>query len=267
MRRPDSFAVLLGAYVGALAFTVVVAVAGLATVDTIAPVAGGVGFLVVAALVTRRDDLAATMARKQWHLALLGGPALALVGWMFAYDAMPAGAGRVLPWVPFLVVALMIGLATYLLANQRVLAWARANDAIVAEWEAEPTSRQKWALRGATLTGAVALLGVGLYYEDAIFLGEFAPTAAVILFAATFFAGRRRHYVALTDGLYVKDVGSLGGQYIPWSRFTGYDVTDRTLVLDRWLPLLAFRSARADIPELAEITDALDTRLSRRRTG
>ncbi len=264
MRRPDSFAILLGAYVGALAFTVVVALAGRATVRTVAPVAGSVAFLAVVLVATRRAHLAATMARRQWHVMLFGVPALALVGWMLAYDALPAGERTVLPWIPFLAAAVLLGLAASLLANQRLLAWARANDAVVAEWQAEPTRRQTWALRGVTLLGAVALLGVGLYYQDAIFLGEFAPTAAGILFAATFFVGRRRHYVALPEGLYVQDVGSLGGQYVPWSRLTGYGVSDRTLVIDRWLPLLAFRSARKDVTDLPAVTDALDSYLTRR---
>ncbi|MFD1585376.1 hypothetical protein ACFR9U_00145 [Halorientalis brevis] len=264
MRRPDSFAILLGAYVGALTFTVVVALAGRATVRTAAPAAGSVAFLAVVAFATRRGNLAATMARSQLHAVLLGVPALALVGWMLVYDALPAAERTVLPWIPFLVVALLVGLAAYLLANQRVLAAARADDAVIAEWQAGPTRRQRWALRGVTFLGATALLGVGVYYPDAVFLGEFAPTAAGILFAATAFAGRRRHYVALPDGLYVQDAGSLGGRYVPWSRLTGYDVTDRTLVIDRWLPLLAFRSAREDVPDLGTVTDALDSRLARR---
>jgi hypothetical protein len=263
----DSFAALLGAYAGTLAFTVVVAVTASAAVEPLALGAGGVVWLIVTAIADQRTHLAVSMARKQWHLALLGVPALVLVGWMLIYDALPAAERTILPWVPFLVVALVIGLGTYLLANQRMLAWSRANDAVVAEWVAEPTRRHTWLLRGLALSGALALLGVGVIYEDAVFLAEFAPTASGVLVAAAFFVGGKRHYVALADGLYVKRVGSYGGEFIPWSRFVDFEVTDRTLALNRWLPPLAFRSARADVTDLPAITDALDRYLPRRDAG
>ncbi|WP_136716128.1 hypothetical protein [Halorientalis salina] len=267
MRRPDPFAVLLGAYLGALAFTLAVAVAGSTVVEPLAFVAGGLVWLLVTAIADQRTHLAATMARRQWHLALLGVPALVLIGWMVTYDALPAADRTVMPWIPFLIVALVIGLGTYLLANQRMLAWSRANDAVVAEWVAEPTRRHTWFLRGLALSGALALLGAGVTYEDAVFLAEFAPTAAGVLFAAAFFVGGKRHYVALADGLYVKRVGSYGGEFIPWSRFADFEVTESSLALYRWLPPLAFRSARADVTDLPAITDALDRYLPRRDAG
>ncbi|MFB6178432.1 MAG: hypothetical protein ABEI77_01755 [Halorientalis sp.] len=257
MHRPDSFALLFGVYAGSLVFTVVVAIAGPAAVAGLALGAGIAVFATVAVLVAGRDHVAVAMARKQLHVVILAAPLLVLLGWAIKRELTPAQT-EIAPWVPYLLVSLVVGLGVYIIANQRILAWSRANDAVLAEWEAAPPARWKWALRGVSFAGAAVLFVVGLSYHDAIWLVDFAPSMAGFLFAWTFFIGRKRHFIAFSDGLYVKSVGAYGGEFLPWSRFSRFAVTDDSLALYRRLPPLPLRSALDDIQDSDETVTALD---------
>lgn len=251
-----AFAFLLGATASGFAVTGVVTLTGRSVMNRL-PLAAGVVVLVGVTLVTdRRPKLAMTMARKQWDI-LLTVSAVGVTGWLGLQTTI--GDVQSAPGWSWLAFGLLVPvLGVYVLANKRLFEWARETDSVVVEWRAEPSTRRRRLVKGALLLGALGAAVVGIGFSNRPVIPDIAPLLSGLLFAGAIFAGRRRHYVVMPDGLYVRDDGAWAGRFIPWSGFAGYEVTDRTLVLDRRLPLAALHSDRGEIDDVDAITAALD---------
>ncbi|AQL43685.1 hypothetical protein BV210_13665 [Halorientalis sp. IM1011] len=255
MSRPllDWFPLLLGAYVGGLAAAVVGFSPGITVLGWQVITAGAVAFAGTVAVAATRDHLAVELARTDWNLAVVVAPFLLLLGSvdLLARDGSTTSMGTLL----ILAVA-VLGLAVYVVANRRVIEWARDADAVVVQWTAGTTARRRRWLRATLLGGGLAFIVAGFVLHHPF--AEIAPTMGTVTLVFELFAGRAREYSVLPDGLYVQHPGTFAGQFVSGQRLTGYRVTDDALVIDRWIPLLAFTSRLEDIDDLDAVTDVLD---------
>lgn len=258
MSRPpvDWFAVLFGAYLGGFAAFAVGAVPGLTVLGWQAGVAGLVAFAGTVTVVATRDHLAVELARTDWNVAVIVAPIPLLFGLLGVQgfgDAAPSAE-----FVLLLAVA-VLGIAVHVVGNRRVIEWASDADAIVISWTASPTVRRIRGLRVLLVGGGVGLVAAGLVVHHPI--TEVGTTFGIVSLVYGLLAGRARGYGVLSEGLYVQQTGTFAGQFFPWPRLTGYRVTDDALIIDRWIPLVAFSSRLDDIDDLDAVTGALDRML------
>ena len=257
MSRPplDWFALLLSAYVGGLAAFAVGVVPGLPVLGWQAGVAGLIAVAGTVAVAATRDHLAVELARTDWNVAVIVAPFLLLFGsyGLGLDDAAPS------PGILLILAVAVLGLAVHVAGNRRVIDRARTVDAVAAEWTASATARRRRWLRATLIGGGAVLIVAGLVAHHPI--TEAAPTLGGVTLVYGLFAGRAREYSVLPSGLYAQQTGTFAGQHIPWSRLTGYRLTDDALILDRWIPLLAFTSRLEDIEDIDAVTAALDRTL------
>lgn len=138
--------------------------------------------------------------------------------------------------------ATALGSALVLLARKRVAIAAVDEDAINASWTAGFPRRLRLAigLGSAGLSIAIAAVGWLLSRGDtmilALVVGPFIALASI---------GAERTYRSTPDGLEVRR--SVSRQFLPWTHFDGFSVTDDAVVLHRPFPYLALRCSRVDI--------------------
>ena len=255
MSRPplDWFPLLFGAYLGGLAAFVVGAVPGLPVLGWQAGVAGLIAFAGAVAVAATRDNLAVELARTDWNVVVIVAPFLLVVA---SFGTPGLDEATTSPRTMVFVAVAALGIAVHVLANRRVIEWARDADAVAATWTASATARRRRWLRAALVLGGVAFIVAGFVVHRPI--TEVTPTLGGVTLVYALFTGRAREYSVLPDGLYVQQTGTFAGQFVPGPRLTGYRVTDDALIVDRWIPFFAFSSRLEDIDDLDAITAVLD---------
>ncbi len=153
----------------------------------------------------------------------------------------------------------------------RIVADARRVEALVArenptvEWTARPPRRAINRRKSLVfLGGVIVAVGVlaGVVSEDAAWiLGGFI--VANVLSTRTAGPDRLRGFAAFSDGLVVEPRDGVHVSVIPWSRLTGYEVTDDALVLYRGRLRGPIHSSKAEIDDLRTVTATLDVHIER----
>jgi len=254
MRRPrtDPLPPLAGGYAGALAATVATTVY---TASAWLPAlsAAVVAALLVAALASTRRRLATELAHWPASLFLIL-PVAVPAGWLLA----GGGAGGTNPaWLVPAATGVLLGVGVYVVTNRRVLARAKAHGEPLVEWQAEPPAGHRRRSRALAALGGIALLLSAVVLD-----GSLAPTltaaAGAFLLVLVPSLGRPRRYVVLPGGLWLAGADASAGQFVPWSRFRGYAISDGALVLDRRGPLPSPRADLAAVADPAAVTETLD---------
>ncbi|WP_336002295.1 hypothetical protein [Halorientalis halophila] len=254
-RLPDVFDVLLAGNLALVAVAAAGSLPGVGIFEPPALAAGILAFGAVAGFATTREDPDVVLARRGWHVASLAVQSLVLFGAVVWLSTQP-GDPALSPSVWTLMAALVVGLAVYVVGNRRVIDRAEAAGEVRARWTASAPRRRTWVVRAVFLVAGVAVIvgGLVLHVPGA----ESLAAVGGFLLIWPLFVGRSREYAVLPDGLYVRQRGSYAGEFLPWSRLTGYRVTDDALVVERWIPLLAFHSKLGDLADLDAVTAALD---------
>jgi hypothetical protein len=263
MRRPspDRFALALGAYVGVLVGTGFALVAGQPFMSRQAAIVGLTGLLATWMVMASVPDFSIVFARRRLHKSTHARPGRrgARCDWLYKANATPKPTfGVVAP----LVALFACGVAVAAVAEHRRAARVESHEAACAEWTARPGTRPRWHRRAAFVGLGVVLFagGTALWFRTG-FVGSLVMGFGISTGLRVFNVGDVKHLIAYKSGLTVRDSLDAKPEFVPWSRFTGYERTDDALVLRRRLPLMGYRCALDGIDDPDAVESALRERL------
>ncbi|MFD1585374.1 hypothetical protein ACFR9U_00135 [Halorientalis brevis] len=152
-----------------------------------------------------------------------------------------------------------------IVADARRVAEICTRESPTVEWTARPPRRAIKRRKSLVFFGGV-LVAVGVLADvvsaDAAWiLGGFI--VANVLSTRSGDPDRLRGFAAFSDGLVVEPRAGLHVTVIPWSRLTGYEVTDDALVLYRGRWRGPIHSSKAEIDDLRTVIATLDTHIER----
>jgi hypothetical protein len=268
-RLAESYPLLclaLGSYAAILTATTLALTAGRdLTAVTNVPLAAVVGVVVTTAAWSV-PDLSVTLSRTRVHHLLVAVPLLVIGTWMAAdYTTIGIHEGFVPDTALFgYGVALVPAGAVLAIANNRhveAIVDGRTPD---VEWVAgKPPSHEY----GTVLAwgGGFVVVVAGILVD--VLSGELLASLVGMAIGRALAGGSsgtdRRGFAVYPDGLVVEQTDSRGRKVYPWSRFTGYTLTEEELRLHRGLGRPAIRCRRSDIEDERAVRRALDLELRR----
>lgn len=167
------------------------------------------------------------------------------------------------------ILASCLGGALVLMARARLVSATVDDSDVVTEWTAGWSSRDRFKLLIGVLLIGGALCGLISWQLEWLTISVVLPVGLILIFAVQSLVSKRTYRVTPAGLERHRDGRPFGShQVIVWSRFEGFSVTDRAIVLHRQFPTPDIRFSRRDLStDEADVTAALEAYIERRNSS